>query len=217
MKKIILILLMTLTFAMIMAAQSERSLVREGNQSYKKDKYSDAEVSYRKALEKNKESNQGVFNLGDALYKQERYGEAAEEYRKAAEKQTDPHEKASALHNLGNSFFKEKKYPESITAYKDALKLNPKDEDTKYNLEYAKLMIQLQQQQQQKQKQGQNDIEPSEFAKRLKKQAEELASQRQYQKAYDLMQGGLQKDPTVNAFADFIKRLKNVAESVRGF
>jgi Ca-activated chloride channel family protein len=136
-------------------AQSERSLVREGNQLYKKEKFADAEVSYRKALEKNKELKQGAFNLGDALYKQERYNEAAEQYRIAAQNQKDPEIKAKALHNLGNALLKEQKFPESIAAYKEALKLNSKDIDTKYNLEYAKRMLQQQQMQQQQQKQDQ--------------------------------------------------------------
>src|SRR5208283_2532119 len=96
--------------------------------------------------------HQGVFNLGDALYKQGRFDEAAEQYRNSAEKETDPSAKAQALHNLGNSLLKGKKIPESISAYKEALKLNPNDLDTKYNLEYAQALLQQQQQQKQNQK-----------------------------------------------------------------
>ncbi len=139
----------------LLFGQTDRSLVREGNSLYKQDKYADAETNYRKALEKNKEMNQGVFNLGDALYKQGRYDEAAEQYRNWAAKETDPSAKAQALHNLGNSLLKGKKIPESISAYEEALKLHPDDLDTKYNLEYAQAL--LQQQQQQKQNQKKND------------------------------------------------------------
>jgi len=140
----------------LLFGQTDRSLVREGNSLYKQDKFADAETNYRKALEKNKEMNQGAFNLGDALYKQGRYDEAAEQYRNWAAKETDPSAKAQALHNLGNSLLKGKKIPESISAYKEALKLHPDDLDTKYNLEYAQALLQ-QQQQQQKQNQKNND------------------------------------------------------------
>ena len=113
----------------VATAQSDRSLIRDGNRSYKNSKYADAEVSYRKALEKNKEFREGPFNLGDALYKQGRFGEAADQYNIAASRTKNAGEKAQALHNLGNSLLKSQKYPESIGAYKEALKLNPAKTD----------------------------------------------------------------------------------------
>ena len=156
MKQLLLIVVFVLTVTVVYA-QSERSLIREGNRAYKDNKYADAEVSYRKALEKNKEFLEGPFNLGDALYKQGRFGEAAEQYQIAATRTKDADEKAQALHNLGNSLLKSQKYPESIAAYKEALKLNPRDVDTKYNLEYAKQMLKQQQQQQQNKDQKKNE------------------------------------------------------------
>ena len=120
----IILSIVGITFA---SAQSERSLVSDGNRMYRDKKYSDAEASYRKALEKNKELQQGTFNLGDALYQQERFGEAAEQYNLSASRASDPKIKSQSYHNLGNALLKGKKLPESISAYKDALKLNPND------------------------------------------------------------------------------------------
>ena len=137
----------------VLFGQSDRSLLRDGNRLYESNKFADAEVNYRKSLELNKEMLHGPFNLGDALYRQDRFDEAAEQYRLAAAKTSDPRVKADAMHNLGNAMLKAQKYPESIASYKEALKLNPKDEETKYNLEYAKAMLKQQQQQQQDQKQ----------------------------------------------------------------
>ena len=155
--KSIVVILLFLSYCAVADAQSERSLIREGNRSYKENKFTDAEVNYRKALEKNKELGQGIFDLGDALYKQGRFGEAAEEYGSAAAKATDSNVKAQALHNLGNAQLKQQKVPESISAYKEALKLNPGDEDTKYNLEYAKALLKRQQQQQNQKKDQKKD------------------------------------------------------------
>ena len=145
-------LMSILTFMMIGLAQgqSERSLIREGNRLYKDNKFADAEVNYRKAVEKNKEFREGPFNLGDALYKQGRFGEAAEQYQLAVTRTKDVAEKAQSYHNLGNALLKSQKIPESIAAYKEALKLHPNDLDTKYNLEYAKQLLKQQQQQQNK-------------------------------------------------------------------
>jgi Ca-activated chloride channel homolog len=152
--KTIQITLACILCAAVVQAQTERSLIRDGNRSYKDSKFTDAEVNYRKALEKNKDLTPGTFDLGDALYKQGRFGEAAEAYQSAAAKGDNSGLKSQALHNLGNALLKQQKLPESIASYKGALKLNPNDADTKYNLEYAKALLKRQQEQQQQQKQN---------------------------------------------------------------
>lgn len=162
--------------------QTDRTLVREGNSLYKQDKFSDAETNYRKALEKNKDMHQGVFNLGDALYKEGRYDEAAEQYRIAEGKVTDPSGKAQALHNLGNSLLQGKKYPESISAYESALKLNPNDLDTKYNLEYAQAMLKQQQQQQNQKNQDKKDKKDQKDQQKQNQQNQDNKQQKQDQK-----------------------------------
>ncbi len=142
------------------SAESERSLVRQGNRQYEQKQFSDAEINYRKALEKKKELHEGQFNLGDSLYKQERYEEAADRFRSFAESNLDPSSRARAYHNLGNSLLKQQKLDDSITAYKEALKLNSKDLDTKYNLEFARQLLKKQQEQkQQKQNENKKDKE----------------------------------------------------------
>lgn len=147
----ILYLTLILASASVALAQSERSLIRDGNRQYDQKKYTDAEVNYRKALEKDKDLSAGSFNLGDAIYKQDRFEEAVREYQAAARNGGAP-EKSHALYNLGNALLKGQKIPESIAAYKEALKLSPSDADAKYNLEYAKTLLQKQQQKQQNQK-----------------------------------------------------------------
>ncbi len=138
-------------------AQSERSLIRDGNRSYKENNFTDAEVKYKKALEKNKDLPQGLFNLGDALYKQGRFDEAANQFLRASSKNDDAAAKSGMYHNLGNALLKEKKLPESIASYKEALKLRPNDLDTKYNLEYAKALLKQQQQNKNQQKESKQD------------------------------------------------------------
>jgi tetratricopeptide (TPR) repeat protein len=146
-------LCMLLFISSIAFAQSERKLVRDGNKLYKEKKYSDAEVNYKKSLNVNKNSSTGQFNLGDAYYKQGKFEDAAQQFQPLTSNwDLSKDEKAKAFHNLGNSFFQAKKYDESINAYKNALKINSKDNDTRYNLAYAQSMLQ-----QQKQRQQQND------------------------------------------------------------
>lgn len=118
-------------------AQSTRALVNGGNDLYRDKKFSDAEVNYRKALEKEKGLVQGHFNLGDALTKQGKYDEAVKEYQTALTGAQGKDTKAYASYNIGNSMMKQQKYQDAVRSYIDALKLDPKDDDAKYNLSYA--------------------------------------------------------------------------------
>jgi len=134
-------------------AQPVQKLVRSGNTDYKNGHYKDAEINYRKALTKAPESEKATFNLGNSLYKQNNYDEAASQYLKLAQSEKKLTSKANVYYNLGNSLFESKKYKESIDAYKMALRQNPKDEDTRYNLSYAMTKLQQQQKQEQNKKQ----------------------------------------------------------------
>lgn len=146
----LLIILIILSNIINIYSQDAKEHIRNGNKLYKDKKYNDAEIAYRKAAEIDPKLYQSIFNLGDALYKQENYENAAAEFINIINKTNDKNIKAKAYHNLGNSLLKSNKIQESIDAYKNALKLNPKDLDTKYNLEYAKRLL-VQQQNQKKQ------------------------------------------------------------------
>lgn len=134
-------------FPLFSFAQKEKKFIYEGNKYYENKKYSEAEKNYNQALNKNKDSYKSIFNLGDAYYKQNKFEEAAEQFQALTHKATSKDTLSKAYHNLGNSLLKSKKYKESIDAYKNALKNNPNDEDTRYNLSYAQQMLKQQQQQ----------------------------------------------------------------------
>jgi tetratricopeptide (TPR) repeat protein len=126
--------------------------LRQGNRKFEKGEYKEAEKDYRKALEMNKESVKGQYNLGTAVYKNNNFEEATKIYNNLADKNKDKEVQSKVFHNLGNSYLQSKEYEKSILAYKNALMNNPKNVDTKYNLEYAKMMLKKQQQQQQQNK-----------------------------------------------------------------
>lgn len=132
--------------------KTERSAIRKGNKEYNNKNYIGSEIDYRKALEADPASGVATFNLGDALYKQQKYDDAIEEFKKSAAMESDPKKSAEAWYNLGNAYMQGKKYAESIDAYKNSLRRNPKDEDARYNLRLAQLMLQQQQQEQQQDK-----------------------------------------------------------------
>ncbi len=151
-KNSILFLLFFLFSFSTMHAQQEKKYIKEGNKDYENKKYSDAEKNYSKALNKNKDSYKGAFNLGDAYYKQNKFEEAAEQFQSITHKATSKDTLSKAYHNLGNSLLKSKKYQDALEAYKNSLKNNPDDEDTRYNYSYAQQMLKQQQQQQKQDK-----------------------------------------------------------------
>jgi len=139
-------------------SQKENSDIIQGNKLFEQGKYTEAEVKYREGLEKNPQSYGANFNLGNALYRQEKYDDALQYYQIAGSrlKDNDKKEKSAVFHNMGNAFVKKEKYDEGIKAYKQALRYNPNDEDTRYNLAYAQQML-LEQQQQQQNNQNQEN------------------------------------------------------------
>ena len=96
--KHIIILGVTLIFAnLTLSAQSAHKLYRDGDQSYQNQDFSEAEIDYRKALEK-APSTEGTYNLGNAVYQQSRYEEAVKYYQEAAARATDKEAKSRAFH-----------------------------------------------------------------------------------------------------------------------
>jgi tetratricopeptide (TPR) repeat protein len=131
-----------------------RKNIRSGNKEYKQEKYTDAEIDYRKALENNTQSVEAAYNLGNALYKQNKFPEASEQYQVVVGKETDKEKLAMAWHNMGNIFMNAQDYAKSIEAYKRSLRNNPKDDETRYNLALAQKLLEDQQQDQQNQDQN---------------------------------------------------------------
>lgn len=118
-------------------AQAERKYIREGNELYQNGKYAEAAAKYAEALKIKKDYLAAYLNQGNALYQQDSLDLAAQQFELAANLSTDKDLKAKAYHNLGNTYLKSGKYEESIEAYKNALRNNPNDADTRYNLAYA--------------------------------------------------------------------------------
>lgn len=145
------IILMSASFA-----QEEKEYIREGNNAYHKKDYKSSEILYRKALAKKNNSFKAAFNLGDALFRAKKWDEAAEKFENIAQSTSDKTNKAKAFHNLGNTYLqkyqeakpeeKSKYLQKSLEAYKNALRNNPNDEQTRYNLAYTQRLLKKQQQ-----------------------------------------------------------------------
>ena len=153
-KRKVAVMLLFLT-ALSVTAQTDRQYIRQGNKLFRMGDYPNAEVSYRKAIEQNPKNPQASFNLGNALMAQKKDSAAVTQFENASRLETNPLRKAQSFHNIGVICQTHKMYGEAIEAYKNALRLNPNDDETRYNLVLCK--HQKQKQDQQKQNQGQNN------------------------------------------------------------
>ena len=168
-KKVVTALLLIMTVCA--SAQTDRQYIRQGNKQFNAGDFANAEVSYRKAIEKNPKNPQAVYNLGNALMAQQKDSAAVEQFENAAKLETNPLRKYRSFHNLGVICQTHKMYGEAIEAYKNALRLNPNDDETRYNLVLCK--HQKQQQDQNKQNQDQKDNQKKDDKQEQQKQDQE--------------------------------------------
>jgi Ca-activated chloride channel family protein len=213
-------------FSAAVNAQSDKKFVRQGNREYENKKFSDSEISYRKAIDKNKESKDAVFNVGDALYKQNKFEDAGKQFTESTNLNDDKTKKSAGLYNLGNSLLKANKVQESIEAYKKSLKLRPDNNEAKYNLAYAQDMLKQQQEKQQQQqkdkdKQDQNkdknkeDQKKDQNEKEKDKQKDQKNNQDNQKQPKQQQEQGISKDDAQRLLNAMANDEKNVQEKVK--
>ena len=165
-------------------AQSDRQMIRQGNKLYRKGNVAEAEVSYRKAVERNERNPQANYNLGNSLMSQRKDSLAITQLEKAAKLETNPLRRAQAYHNMGVICQQHRMFGEAIEAYKEALRNNPADHETRYNLELCKRQQKEQQQdqnQQNKDNKDNKDKDKQDQQKQEQKQDQQKQDQQQQQ------------------------------------
>ncbi len=144
------------------ALKKSREITWEANRELEEDQFVNAEAKYRRAISRSSENSVAPYNLGNALYDRESYTEAFGRFKQAGETAPDKSGKHSAFHNMGNVFMKNKEYEKAVEAYKEALRNNPTDEETRYNLALAKEMLKKQQNEDQKNEDQKNEDQKEE-------------------------------------------------------
>ena len=140
----ILLFITSLSFAQdlekeqIKTTKKANNFVYEANELASNDEFIPAEMEYRKALSTKPTSVAGTYNLGHSYYKKGNYDEALYRNQQTIKNATNKEEKHKAFHNIGNILMQNKKCKEAVEAFKNALRNNPNDDETRYNLGLAK-------------------------------------------------------------------------------
>lgn len=174
------------------AQRTDRDFVRRGNKLYADSLFVKAEVEYRRALDVNPQSMEAMYNLGNSLLAQQKAEEAMKQYQAAASlipaggrniavADEDKMKLAQIYHNMGVLLQSSQQLDACIEAYKSALRNNPRDHETRYNLTLAMKQRQQQQQEQQQNQDQQNQDQQKEEEKQEQEQQEQQNQQEQEQ------------------------------------
>lgn len=129
-------------------AQTDRNLIRQGNRAFKSQKWAAAETQYRKAIFKNQKNPQAIYNLGCALLAQQKDSLAMIQFGNAAQLESNIFRRSKSYHNMGVVMQNHREYAQAIEYYKMALRCNPQDNETRYNLALCKKLLKNNQQNQ---------------------------------------------------------------------
>ena len=168
-----LILFVIMLIQINVFSQNINKDIRQGVKLYEDSSYVEAEQKFRNALQKDQDSFVSSFNLADAIYKQENYEKSESLFKALTEKAETKKEKSMSYHNFGNSLFKQKKIKESVEAYKNALRNNPSDIESKYNLSLAQKLLKKQKENKEDKKEDDKKEEEKEEEKKEEEEKEE--------------------------------------------
>lgn len=210
MKKIyylILLLMLSLSFVNAQTLEEKQWIVN-GNNFYLQKEYDKARVEYSKVLATTPSSLKANYNLGNTFFQLKKYDDAITHYNRASKITSGKKEKSEVFHNLGNAYMQKKEYKKAIESFKNALRNNPKDNETRYNFALAKKLLENQEKQK---NQNPPDLpKPTEFAKEMKAKADSLAQGGKFNLALGLMKQAVEKDSTVMHFQTFMDKLNEV-------
>ncbi|MGN1375970.1 MAG: tetratricopeptide repeat protein [Prevotella sp.] len=130
--------IMLLCCVFVAQAQTDRKYIRDGNRLYHGRDFAKAETMYRKAIADNPYNAQAIYNLGCALMMQNKDSAAVEQFQNVAKIEKNKQRLYKSYHNIGVICQNHKMYAEAIKAYEQALRNNPGDNETRYNLVLCK-------------------------------------------------------------------------------
>ncbi len=138
-------------------AQEWRDSLTAARNSYKAKDYDKAFQTYQSAQELAPEGIDLSDEMGQSAYKSHKYKEAESIYLQKGSSESDQAKKSANYHNLGNTRMRTKDYSGAIDAYKEALRSNPSDSETRYNLSEAIRQLKNENQKNQKKNEDQKD------------------------------------------------------------
>lgn len=190
---------------------------RRGNGLYEDGRFDEATAAFQEGLNEFVDDTPDIVrsnllnNQGAAYYRNEEPEAAQNAFINSVAMAENVAEQARGSYNAGNAAFAAGTKQLSADFFRQALLLDPENDDARFNYEFVKRQLDEEKQDEQG---GGNEPppKPSDYAKQLKAQADQLVEQHRYADANALMTDGLKIDPTIRAFQTFIDRTASVAD-----
>ena len=166
--------------------------MHRGNAAFRAHNYDAAATIYREALHHNPHSARALFNLGDTYLAKGDARAADSLYLEASRLEKNAQVKSMAFHNRG--YIRQKMaladrqrqqqlLRDAIEQYKQALRLNPRDNDTRYNLALCQKQLKDSQQSQQQKEKDKQQQQKQQQQKQPQQQQEQTQQQPQPSKS----------------------------------
>ncbi len=215
-------------------SQKEKIALRDGNEAYNGGKPIEAANFYKKSLKENQTYYKANFNLGDAYYRTAQliksgkipspdkrmtpdsaanivFQQAAEQFEVTAKSISNADTIQKAWHNYGNAKLMQANYEDAILGFKKALRLNSKDEESRYNLAYAqKKLAEQQKNQNNKDDKKNQEQQDKQDKKEQDKKEQEKKDQQQKQQEQQPQMSKEQAEKMLNALKNDEKKLQDL-------
>ena len=130
--------------------QDWRDSLDMARDAYKNEEFLKA-LEYYESAQKGAPENVDLSDeMAQSAYKAREFKKAEDIYKQNGNNKQSATEKADNYHNIGNARLKQKDYQGAIDSYKESLRLNPNDDQTRYNLSEAIRQLKNQQKNQNK-------------------------------------------------------------------
>jgi hypothetical protein len=185
------------------------SAKKDARQAYVEGDYKKAVSMYTYLADSlNVQEDEVMINLANAYFQINDTTNAMATYQSLT---TSPksHIRSKAQQQLGILRHRQGKFDEALGNFKQAIKADNNNVDAKYNYEMLKRKLD-EEKKKQEEKNKNRPKEPSDYAKRLKAQADALVANFRFGEAEALMNEGVKRDRSVMYYEDFINRLKDV-------
>lgn len=201
--------------AQLLNTRPELKQLRQANEWVKAKQFTRADSVYKKILKRDSTNTIAHYNLGWSLYEQQKWEDAIFHFESAAHYSVDSVIKSKAFFNAGNCQMEEREYARAIQYFRKALKIHPSDADYRYNLTYAKAMLEAEKKRKgstlpEKKKPEQKQNKPDIAA--LKQQVDALLKEDKFEEALTLLESAEKKLGDIGELKEYKQRLKDIME-----
>lgn len=201
--------------AQIINVRPELKQLRQANAFAHEKQFARADSIYKRVLKKDSSNVIAHYNLAWSQYEQQKWSDAIFHFESAAHYTKDSITRSKAFFNTGNCWMEQREYARAIQSYRKALKLNPSDADYRYNLTYAKAMLEAEKKRKSNAPKPPNPKEQKSKTPdlaELKKQVNQLLLEDKFEEALALLDAAEKKMGDIGELKEYKQRLKDIIE-----